>query len=473
MSNVLWSPQPKQKLFMSEPAFEVLYGGAAGGGKSDALVVEALRQVAHPHYQGLIIRKTYPQLTEVINRSLELYHRIYPNAKYNDGKHVWSFPSGAKIYFGSMQHTKDKVNYQGKQFQFIGVDECTHFNLEEYMFLKSRCRARAQGQRCYIRATANPGGIGHGWVKDRFVSNEPYKRYYEVVEVEGKKLVQDRCYIPATVFDNRKLLENDPNYLATLATLPEADKQAFLYGNWDSFNGQVFQEWANRPEHYDDRRYTHVINPFMIPSNWRIYRGFDFGYSKPFSVGWFAVDTANRVYHIAELYGCTGQPDVGVKWDPHKIAREIRQIEQEHPNLKGKKIIGIADPSIYDESRGESVGAMMEKERIYFTGADNTRIAGKMQYHYRLAFDDDGIPMFYVFNTCKHFIRTIPNLVYDETKVEDINTKTEDHIYDMCRYVLMDNPIGPRPNSSKNKKVYNPLDDDFKPNSNYNFYKMY
>ena len=142
-NNLLWQPQPKQALFMSEPAFEALYGGAAGGGKTMALVMEALRQVHHPKYRGLIVRKTYPQLLEIISLSEEYYPRAFPDAKYNSSKHIWSFQSGAKIIFASFQHSKDKINFQGQQYQFVGVDEATHFTLDDYMFLVSRCRARA------------------------------------------------------------------------------------------------------------------------------------------------------------------------------------------------------------------------------------------------------------------------------------------------------------------------------------------
>lgn len=462
--NVIWSPQPKQLAFQQRPEYEALYGGAAGGGKSDALLAEALRQVHIKHYRALILRKTYPQLSELEDRSFELYRAAYPRAKYNETKHFWKFPSGAKIYFGTMQHTKDKKNYQGKRYDFIAFDELTHFTYEEYSYLFSRNRPSGAGTRVYMRATANPGGVGHGWVKDRFITAAPamtpiiYEA--EVHKPDGTtiKIKRKRIFVPSSVFDNQKLLDNDPNYLGNLAMLPEADRDALLYGNWDSFSGQVFNEWINDPEHYDDRIRTHIINPFKIPKEWKIYRGFDFGYSRPFSVGWYAVDHDGRMYRFRELYGCTGTPNTGVKWEPTKIADEIARIENDDLNLKGRRILGIADPSIYDESRGESVAAMMEKHRIYFEKADNTRIAGKMQMHYRFAFDEEGLPMLYIFNTCKHFIRTIPSLVYDESDVEDINTKLEDHIYDETRYVCMESPIAPRVNEAKRIVLEDPLD---------------
>lgn len=466
MANTVWEPQPKQEAFLTRPEYEALYGGAAGGGKSDALLAEALRQIHIPYYRAIIFRKTYKQLTELIDRSTEIYKAAFPKAKYNSSAHCWIFPSGAKIYFGNMHHTRDRLNYQGKRYDFIGFDELTHFTWDEYSYMFSRNRPGGPGTRVYIRATTNPGGIGHAWVKDRFVTvgapMTPVIGEYKIASPEGKliEIKRTRVFVPATVFDNQILLNNDPNYLANLAMMPEAERQALLYGDWNSFTGQVFSEWRNEPGHYKDRIGTHVIDPFKIPENWRIYRGFDFGYAKPFSVGWFAVDHDGRMYHIRELYGCTDQPNTGVKWEPQRIAHEIKRIEEEDVNLKDRRIIGIADPSIFDESRGESIAAMMERERVYFDRGDNKRLPGKMELHYRLAFDKNGIPMFYVFKTCKHFIRTVPSLIYSEVDPEDVDTDGEDHIYDMARYVAMENPIAPKPVKERAAKAYNPLDTD-------------
>ena len=464
MSNVIWTPQPMQAKFMARPEYEALYGGAAGGGKSDALIIEALRQVHIPHYKALIIRKTFPQLSELIDKSLNYYPRAFPDAKYNASSHKWTFPSGAKIVFGSMNNSQSKIQYQGLAYDFIAFDELTHFTQEEYEYLKSRNRPNGPGTRVYIRSTANPGNIGHAWVKSRFVSaGVPMQTIWEDVswvEPDGRKVTtkQSRIFVPSSVFDNPALLQNDPGYVQRLASMPEAERMALLYGNWDSFSGQVFTEWRNDSGHYDDRKNTHVINPFKIPDTWAVWRSFDWGYARPFSVGWYAVDHERRLYRIRELYGCDGTPNVGVQWEPTRLAQEIKNIEAEDINLKGKKIYGVGDPAIWQSNGTESIGALMERERVYFEKGDNSRIDGKMQIHHRLAFDNEGVPMLYVFNTNKHFIRTVPNLVYSEKKVEDVDTDGEDHIYDELRYVAMKNPIAPRVNEKKNKPLFDPLD---------------
>lgn len=478
--NVVWQPQPRQAAFMERPEWEALYGGAAGGGKSDALVIEALRQVHIPHYKALILRKTFPQLAELIDKSLNYYPMAFPGARYNSSSHTWTFPSGAKIIFGSMQYTKDRLKYQGQAYDFVAFDELTHFSWEEYSYLFSRCRPNGPGTRCYIRSTANPGGVGHGWVKERFITaGKPMVPVWEDIrwrDPTGKEYCEkrSRIFVPSSVFDNPALLQNDPDYITRLASMPEAERKALLYGDWDTFSGQVFTEWRNDSEHYLDRVNTHVIAPFKVPDTWSIWCGMDWGYSKPFSVGWYAVDHERRLCRIREYYGCTGTPNMGVKLEPSEVARQIRRIEAEDPNLKGRTIHRVGDPAIWGSDGTESIGALFERERVFFEKGDHARIDGKMQVHHRLAFDENGWPMLYVFNTCKHFIRTVPNLVYDETDVEDIDTDGEDHIYDELRYVCMKNPIAPRPRKVDEPKPYDPLDLQEKPvYDRYDFFRRY
>lgn len=460
--NVVWSPQPKQAEFMSRNEYEVLYGGAAGGGKSDAIIAEALRQVDNPNYRAIIFRKTYPQCRELIIKSIRIYKRAFPQAEYNGSEHYWTFPSGAKIYFGSMSNSTSYLSYQGLSYAYIAFDELTHFTQEEYEYMISRNRADGQNLKVYIRATANPGGIGHGWVKERFITaappGTPYTVKSNVIEPNGnmREVTRTRVFIPSSVFDNQALLKNDPGYIANLAMLPEAKKKALLYGDWNSYEGQVFTEFSDNPQGYETRVGTHVIAPFEIPRSWKRYRSFDFGYSKPFAVQWWAVDYDGRAYLYRQLYGCKSTPNTGVKWQPGEIARKIREIEEQ--TERGNHITGIADPAIWDESHGRegTIITMFEREGIYFEKGKHDRLSGKMQCHYRFAIDEDNMPMAYVFNTCRHFIRAIGSLVYDAVNTEDVDTQCEDHDYDAMRYFFMANPISPR--LIKRRNIHSPLD---------------
>lgn len=352
----------------------------------------------------------------------------------------------------------------GYAYDFIAFDELTHFTWEEYSYLFSRNRPNGPGTRVYIRSTANPGGVGHGWVKERFITAAPPMRTIREDAVvrfpdgHEEHRQKSRIFVPSTVFDNKILLKNDDSYLTRLASMPEAEKNALLYGDWDTFSGQVFTEWRNDSEHYRDRINTHVIAPFHVPKEWPIWCAMDWGYSRPFAIGWFAVDQDRRLYHIREYYGCTGTPNEGVKMEPTAVAREMKRIEAEDPNLKGRSIFRVGDPAIWGTQGTESIGALFERERVYFEKGDNARIDGKMQLHNRFAFDENGVPMLYIFDTCKNFIRTVPNLVYDEKDVEDVNTEQEDHIYDMTRYVCMENPIAARVNKPPKLVSYDPLD---------------
>lgn len=444
----------------------MLYGGAAGGGKSDALLVEALRQVDKPNYRALILRKTFPQLRELIDRSIQLFSPAFPGAEYKTVSHMWQFPSGAKIYFGSMQYSSDRYSYQGARFDYIAFDELTHFSEEEYFYMFSRNRPGAEDMRIYIRATANPGGVGHSWVKKRFIDpappNTPIFDELSVYDADNKeqKLMRDRIFIPSSVFDNTALMRNAPNYIASLAQLPEAEKRALLYGDWSSFRGQVFTEFVDDSAHYTDAVFTHVILPIKFPSYLPAYRVFDFGYSKPYALGWFIADTDNRMYMVRELYGMGEKFNEGVRHSPIEIAERIKEIESVDPMLKNRQIIPYADPSIFDKSRGESIADMMEKSPnfIYFYPADNTRLAGKMQIHRRLAFDDNGKPSLYFFNTCIHSIRSMKSLSYSQSNIEDVDTDQEDHLYDVLRYCLMARPFAPAKPKQKRQSSDNPLD---------------
>ena len=426
-------PNEKQKLFLADQHRHSGYGGARGGGKSWAVRVKgALLCLSWPGIKVLIVRKTYKELTN--NHIVPLQQMLPPSvAKYNKTDKVFTFFNGSTIWFGYCNCDSDLDQYQGAEYDVIFFDEATQLK-EEWLKKINLAVRQPNGLPKRTYYTMNPGGVSHNYLKRLFIE----RRY------EGAEIPENYNFIQALVTDNKVLMEISPEYKAELEALPPKLRKAWLEGDWDIFEGMFFEEFADRPEHYEDRQWTHVIAPFEIPSDWVIYRGLDWGYNKPSSVGWFAVSPDNVIYHFLELYTCTATPNEGLKWTPPQLFSEVHRIETEHPWLKGRKIIGIADPAIWDAETGESIADTAAKHQVFFSKADHKRIPGWMQCHYRLAFDENGYPMFYVFNTCKHFIRTIPLLLYDEHKVEDIDTTQEDHIADMWRYVMMNNIIKPR-----------------------------
>ena len=343
-----------------------------------------------------------------------------------------TFPNGSVILFGYCQNEGDTDRYQGTEVDILYLDESTQLSEQQIKDLNACVRGTNDfPKRTYY--TCNPGGKSHGYIKRLFVQKEYMSTEYP----------EDYSFIQSLVYDNKVLMDADPEYVRALEALPEAKRKAWLDGDWDSFIGQVFNEWRNDLNHYQDRLWTHVIDDFEIPQDWKIYRGYDHGYSKPFSVGWFAVDHSDRIYRIAEWYGCTNEPNTGLQLTVQEIAQGIKDRERTLPNLKGRKVIGIADPAIWGSDSGESIEDMFEKCGVYNNKGDHTRIAGLMQFHYRLSFSEYGVPMFYCFKSCKQFIRCIPLLIYDEKNVEDVDTSQEDHNYDETRYVFAEHPINP------------------------------
>lgn len=456
-------PSEKQRLFLEDRHRYVAYGGARGGGKSWAVRVKAvLLCLAHPGIIIMIIRRTYPELrANHIEPLRKLLGRRF--ARYNDSKKEYTFANGSSILFRYCAGERDMDNYQGTEADVIFIDEATQFEEKVFrMFVACLRGVNRFPKRVYL--TCNPGGKGHAWVKRLFID-----RRFKEDEDPG-----DYSFIQALVQDNEALMKTQPGYVKQLEALPPKLREAWLYGKWDVFEGQFFEEFTDNPKGYAERAFTHVIPAFNPPKAWKRYRSFDFGYAKPFSCGWWAVDHHGALYRILELYGCTETPDEGVKWPVDKIFREIGRIEREHPYLKGYSIEGVADPAIWQEQGGPSIAEAAAKEHIYFAKGDNARIPGWMQMHYRLAFDGEGHPMLYVFDHCKGFIRTIPTLVYSETKPEDLDTSQEDHIADETRYFCMLNPIAPRESVLQPAVQYDPLDlgGAWKPHDPYAFFRL-
>ena len=275
-------------------------------------------------------------------------------------------------------------------------------------------------------------------------------------------MVYSYSFIPAGVRDNTALMRAEPDYVKRLESLPDKLREAWLNGSWDVFEGQFFSDFRSSPDLAlarergfepdaeslrRERRFCHVIEPFDIASGacrgWSVMRSYDFGYARPFSCGWWAIDYDGVMYRVLELYGSTGRDNEGLRWDPRRQFEQIARIEREHPFLRGRQIDGVADPSIWDASRGESVAETAARCGVYFMPGDNRRVAGWMQCHRRLSFDAEGRAGMYVFDSCRAFIRTVPRLQFSRTAPEDLDSAGEDHAADEWRYACMARPVAP------------------------------
>lgn len=427
-----WRPHKgPQERFHSCPAFEVLYGGGAGGGKSDSLLLEATKYIGEKDYTALLLRRKFTELSKadgLIDRS----HKWYPSlgGKWNGEKKRWTFPSGAIIEFGHCEYEHNKYDYQSSAYSYIGFDEVTHFTESMYLFLMSRCRNINPRVPKRIRSGTNPGNIGHVWCKKRFIEGKkPYVIYKD-------KNGNTRCFIPATVYDNPTLMKNDPEYVKRLELLPEKEKRMFLYGDWDVFEGMYFDEWNEE---------IHVVKSFDLGDAYR-FLSIDYGYSAPSSVGWYAVMENGHIYRYRELYKekltYTELGNLIIEMTPSKenIAYAVAD-----PSMWGDK--AHHKDSIKGESGGEILGAILSKRNITLMKGDNDRLIGwgrcrEFLKPYKSA---DGLitSRFKVFDICKEFIRTIPQLIHDDKNVEDLNTSGEDHCADEWRMALMSRPSVP------------------------------
>lgn len=439
---LIWShlreerPNARQAAFFASRARYTMYGGARGGGKSWAARRKAvLLCIRYDGLRVLIVRRTMPELRE--NHILPLMAELDGYARYRQDDRAFIFPNKSRLKLGYCDCDSDMLQYQGNEFDCIFFEEATNLEESWIRFIASALRSvRTDGFMPRIYYTCNPGGVSHAYFKRLFIDRQ----------FSDGEDPEDYLYIPATVKDNTVLMQRNPEYIKQLMALPYNLRRAHLDGDWNVFDGAFFAELRLSPKPLADATMTHVVEPFEIPYSWRIYRSFDWGYSKPSACLWWAVDYDGRAYLVDELYTCAARggtmiPDTGLKWSSDQVFAEIHRRESER--FPGRQITGVADPAIWAENGGEPIVAAADRHQVYFDRADHTRIAGWMQVRRRLQFGDDGRPMLYIFSTCKNTLRTLPILQYSARDPEDLDTTAEDHIADALRYFCMMSPLAP------------------------------
>ena len=445
--------------FLAAPEKEVLYGGAAGGGKSFAMLVDLLRYASNGNHRALLLRRTLAELTELIDQSRKLYPKAFPGAVFRESKNTWSFPSGATALFSYVDKDNDVTRYQGQSFTWIGVDELGQYPTPYvWNYLRSRLRTTDPEIQTYMRASANPGGVGGWWLKKMFVDpavpNDPFwatdidsgniLRYGPNHPTNADQPLYQRRFIPARLTDNPFLMESG-EYEAMLLSLPEVERRRLLEGDWDVADGAAFSEFD---------RSKHVVEPFEVPYNWPRLRAADYGYSSPSCVLWGAVDWDGNIWIYRELYdkGYTGET----------LARIVNALEEHDPLMQ----ISVLDGACWSKhGTGPSIAETMIRNGTRWIPADKNRIPGKIELHRRLAVDErTDEPKLKIFSTCTNLIRTLPTIPLSKTNSEDVDTKADDHAYDALRYMCMTRPTGLPQNSIFNqikKDSFQPADSVF------------
>lgn len=426
-------PSERQREFFLSRARHTAYGGARGGGKSWAMrrkfILLALR------YHGLnllLLRRTLPELRE--NHLIPMQRELYGFAVYNSAERVFRFPNGSRIKLGYCDTMQDVYQYQGQEYAVIGLEEATHFTEEQMRFLTTCNRTTRKDFSPRMYYTCNPGNVGHAWVKRLFID-----RLY--AENENPN---DYLFIPARIYDNKVLLEADPNYIRQLEALPEELRRAHLDGDWDVHAGQYFREFS---------RDRHVIEPFEIPSWWRRFRSMDWGYNDPCCVLWHAVDGENRVYTYRELY--VRETRAG------EVAAMVLELS------RGESIsYTVASPDMWQKRgavlsgaggfEGETLAELFTSSGLSLTPADNSRVPGWNRVRDFLAAAPDGRPNWLCFSDCRNLIRQLPALQFDQHNREDA-ADGDDHAPEALRYALMSRPHAGKQPIIRKAKAYDPL----------------
>lgn len=454
----------KQGLAFNSEATELLYGGAAGGGKSYLMRAAAIVWAATiPGLQIYLFRRVSNDLIRNHVEGPKGFRAMlsgWVEAKLvtivEDEIRFWT---GSKIYLCHCNEEKDIYKYQGAEMHVLLVDEITHFTEFMYRFLRNRVRmvgivlpAQYVGRFPRVICSGNPGNIGHAWVKATFIDDAIPFELRRMADEEGGML---RQFIPALLDDNPSMSVDDPGYAGRLSGLGSAALvKAMRWGSWDVIEGAFFDCW-------DARR--HVVRPFEVPLHWLRFRSGDWGSAKPFSFGWWAVVSDDYrtsegvllprgcMVRYREWYGCQrtadgkSVPNTGLKMTAEQVGAQLRILERDDPKLS----FGVLDPACFAEDGGPSIVHRMMKasdHKVLWRAADNKRIAkvgamgGWDTMRERLVGDSDGNPMLVVFNTCRDTVRTVPVLQHDSHRPEDVNSDMEDHAGDDIRYACNSRP---------------------------------
>jgi len=452
--NIIWKPHPgSQELFLSCPADEALIAGNRGGGKTDALLMDFLQHVGVGHgqeWRGILFREEYTQLTDVINKSKKWISQIFPGAKYNGSEHKWTFQTGETLYLRYMRVPSDYWNYHGHEYPWIGWEELTNWATNEcYLSMMSCNRCSDPNVPRKYRATCNPSGPGHGWVKSYYI--DPMQPLALHRDKESQKV---RCHIPSSLEENTTLLEADPNYVNTILAAAQDDPvkyKAWVLGEWDIIAGGFFTDLWDPA--------IHKLPYFQIPSSWDVIRSFDWGSSKPWSVTYIAecngeqpdgYDDIELPYFptgtaiiINEIYGWNGTVNEGDRATSQQIAERVLEVDKTIEREFGTRVLsGPADINIFEVRDGVSMASIMQKQGLHWRRAykgSGSRIAGWGLIRTMLGAakrKDLEHPGLYFLEQARHHIRTLPIQQTHPTKPEDIDSDLEDHAMDSMRYGL-------------------------------------
>ena len=437
--NVVFKPNPgPQTQYLASSEREVLYGGAAGGGKSYATLADPLRSLNDPDFSGLLVRHTTEELRELIQKSQELYPKAIPGIKWSERKSQWTTPRGGKLWMSYLDRDTDVMRYQGQAFNYIAFDELTQWSSPfAWDYMRSRLRTASPNLSLYMRATTNPGGSGHSWVKKMFIDpakpNTPFwatnietgnrLEFPRGHSKEGEPLFKRR-FIPASLFDNPYLADSG-DYEAMLLSLPDHQRKQLLEGDWDVNEGAAFPEF---------NRKVHVVDSYDIPRSWTKFRSCDYGYGSWTGVLWFAVTPSEQLVVYREMYV--------TKVTATDLADMILEAEEDDGTIR----YGVLDSSLWHKrgDTGPSLAEQMNMKGCRWRPSDRSRgsrVAGKNEIHRRLQVDEfTEESQLVFFSTCTHTIAQIPSIPLDKRNPEDVDTNAEDHLYDALRYGIMTRP---------------------------------